>query len=167
MKKSVTNVLITLICVVVVPNISLAQNPWNLDEWAKENIEYYLDAPRSEFVGLEFDQQRALYELFSPQQKADVWKYKWRDIRKSDLLSTAEKKELKKLYSLVSPRVFDENDTESYAKFQVESDRLKSTLVKDFGWDDKKLFAYLMCGMTEAEIRMYCQKYNLQESDYL
>lgn len=167
MKKSVTNVLVTLICVLVVPNISLAQNPWNLDEWTKENIEYYLDAPRSEFVGLKFDQQRALYELFSPQQKADVWKYKWRDIRKSDLLSTAEKKELKKLYRLVSPRVFNENDTKSYAKFQAESDRLKATLVKDFGWDDKKLFAYLMCGMTEAELRMYCRKYNLQERDYL
>ena len=79
---------------VVCPQFLSAQNTCeSAEKWAKENLTYYLEAPRSEFVKLNFEQQRSLYLLFSPERKADLWKYKWKDIRKSDLLSSSEKKE--------------------------------------------------------------------------
>ena len=108
-----------------------------------------------------------MYLLFSPERKADLWKYKWKDIRKSDLLSSAEKKELKALYSLVSPHVFDEADTEANAVFKAESDRLMKTMTEKFGWNDQKVFAYLGCWMTEEEIRAYCRQYGLSENDFI
>ena len=155
---------------VVYSQFSLAQNTCeSVDKWAKENIDYYLEAPRSEFVKLKFEQQRSLYNLFSPEQKADLWKckWKWKDIRKSDLLSSAEKKELKAFYRLVSPRVFDATDADMYAMFQTESERVMAIMSEKFGWDDQKVFTYLVCWMTEAEIRTYCRQYNLSENDFI
>ena len=153
---------------VVCPQFLSAQNTCeSAEKWAKENLTYYLEAPRSEFVKLNFEQQRSLYLLFSPEQKADLWKYKWKDIRKSDLLSSAEKKELKALYSLVSPHVFDETDTEANAVFKAESDRIMKTMSEKFGWNDQKVFAYLECWMTEEEIRAYCRQYDLSENDFI
>ena len=167
MKRNMNTIVFILMCMMY-PQLLSAQNTCeSADKWAKENIDYYLEAPRSEFVKLKFEQQRSLYNLFSPEQKADLWKCKWKDIRKSDLLSSAEKKELKKFYSLVSPRVFDEADAGTNAMFQAESEMVMAIMSEKFGWDDQKVFTYLVCWMTEAEIRAYCTQYNLSESDFL
>lgn len=142
-----------------------AQTPNEYDRWASDNIGYYSTAPRSEIVVLPFFQQQALYNLFSPEKKVEVWEYKANDIRNSGNLTGAEKKTLLKFFrKYVKVQYLEVNaDKKDRDRFQKAGDELESTLKRRYNWDDRKIFRYLECWLTEAEIEAYCAEYNIEK----
>lgn len=167
MKRYFANMLIAAIaCLVSAHFISAQESPENLEKWAKENFEYYSQAPRSEMVKLPLDKMRAIYSMFSPERKAEVWKYKWNDVKKSKHLSKEEKKELRNVYRMVSPEIYEYGDSEADRKFKKASTELEKTLVEEYGWSEDKLFFYCMVALTEAEWKENCRIYGVDFSIY-
>lgn len=157
-----------LICLLLTSCFSVAlfaQTPNEFDRWAGDNIGYYSAAPRSEIVVLPLFQQQALYNLFSPEKRVEMWEYKTDDIRNSETLTGAEKKILLKfLKKYVKVQYLDVNaDKKNRDRFQKAGDALELTLKQRHNWDDRKIFLYLECWMTEAEIEAYCAEYNIEK----
>ena len=144
-----------------------AQSQCDLDSWAQENAGYYSDQPRAEFVKLTYAKQQALYNLYSPEQKAALWQYKMKDIMKSPLLSKSEKKELKRLYKFAQPQYFDPDNTAAKKELDTVVNAFKETMGQQHGWTEKEFFTYCECLLTENEIREYCKINNLSENDFL
>ena len=156
-------------CVLSNITILAQESPEEVEAWAKENFEYYSQAPRSEIVMLRADKARAIYSLFSPEQKAEVWKYKWKDIKKSKRLSKAEKKELNRIYSLVSPKIFD-TGTHPDLEWEKVVKEVEQNLTEKYGWSEANVYFYLMDPLTEKELEDYCniyKEYNLDFSTYI
>lgn len=141
-----------------------AQTPNEYDRWASDNIGYYSTAPRSEIVVLPFFQQQALYNLFSPEKKVAVWEYKAEDIRNSENLTAAEKKTLLKfLRKYAKTRYLDiKSDRKYHIRFRKAGDELESVLRQRYNWDERKIFRYLECWLTDAEYEAYCAKYDVK-----
>lgn len=169
MESYVKNLAVSVIlCIASAIYVAAQESPEDVEAWAKENFEYYSQAPRSEIVMLRADKARAIYSLFSPEQKAEVWKYKWKDIKNSKRLSKAEKKELNRIYSLVSPKIFDTAHPD--LEWEKVVKEVEQNLTEKHGWSEANVYFYLMDPLTEKELEDYCniyKEYNLCISSYL
>lgn len=139
----------------------------NIEKWAKNNQKHYSESPRSEFVKLKINQQDALYNQMSPDERASMWTYKSKDIKNNNSLSQEEKEILRKYYEQFTPEFFELKNSRQK---EVEVRKEAYFSLSDLGWTKEKSNFYLDCLMTEKEFDDYCKnykEYNLYISSYL
>lgn len=161
MKTVLFNIIVIIISFLVSSGLYAQEYSKPAEKWAKENYEYCSKLHRSELLKLEFDKLRAVYDLFPPERKVELWKYKWKDIKKSKKLSKAEKNELRQLYDSINAEIFEPKSTKANANFQKIATEVEIVMKEEFGWDEAKLLLYCMIPMTEDEFESYCKMFNM------
>ena len=167
MKSFVQKLLLAIMSGMFTISVFAQESQDEIETWLKDNFEYYSKAPRSEIVKLSLEKQRAVYSRFSPKLKAEIWNYKWNDVKKSIRLSKEEKKELGKLYRVVSPKIYEKNASRQKKRFYKIAEETEKIIREKFGWSEAKLFFYAMLPLTEVEFEEHCKLYGMDFSLYL
>lgn len=132
----------------------------NIEKWAEEHFEYYSESPRSEFVKLKINQQKAIWSLMPQDKRISMLIYKQDDIKKSTNLNQSEKDILGKYYELLLAEFYaGDNGINNGDKAGFDAYRS----LKDLGWTSDRCYNYLDCLMTEDEQRQYCKLYNIPD----
>ena len=96
-------------------------------------------------------QQGSIIAKLNPKTRVALWIRKIDDTLASEQLNDREKNLIRPLRSMISQEVFIEGSPENEL-FNAFCPILEDLLIKEMGWDEKKLFKYLETVMTEEEI---------------
>ena len=132
---------------------------YEADKWARENIKYY-SGNEDGFLGLTLPQQNALYHLFDDDMKARIWARKISDVSRSTVLSDAEKSIVLNLYKEYPPETrpdeMDDMQKHAIEKYKRARSAAARQLSEDFGWDERKFFAYCETWVPESMLDKIC-----------
>ncbi len=120
-----------------------------------EDFEVYDGMMRSEFVKLPIPEQQDIFIEMSAAQKVALWKYKLEISLKEDDLSKAEKQQLEKVYSMMTPEFYTDT-TDTYNKKLIA---WREAMKEEYGWDDYKIWFYMESWMTQDELDAYKKQY--------
>ena len=113
---------------------------------------------RSEFVQLDYMNQKQIIAEISPETHYLLWKVKLADALHSKKLEAGEKAVLQMVLNLASPKAFAPGSEElaTYKRILEEADEVLKVY---FDWAPSKEFRYLYNFMTEEEIETYNKLY--------
>lgn len=106
---------------------------------------------RSEYVKLDISEQKKLLGKMTPEQRCSLMHYKLVSAITEDDLSRKEKKEMKKLFDILSPELY----TDTTDKYQRILEAWAENMKEQYSWDDGKFWFYTICDMTKEELWAY------------
>lgn len=120
-----------------------------INEWAKDNIEYYSKAERDEIIQLPLSRQNAIYVGLSGEKKIELWKAKQRLVRDLNILSEQEYVDFSKIFDFLQPYHYESEKGRNELIQYAES--WKNIMVTRYAWDEEKLFDLSHIWMTKEE----------------
>ena len=146
------NLFFSLSLMIVLPacqqKLTLSCDP-EINNWAQENIQYYVSSTRSEIVSLPLSRQRAIYRGLPGEVKVQLWKEKYEYVKKNNLLSEEELSLFSYLINSLNKEIFE--DEEKRKMFNSFAEQWENIMREQFGWGDDKVFSIACCWMTEDE----------------
>lgn len=118
----------------------------DVNDWAKSHISYYSDSERDRIVGLPLSRQIAIYNGFSSEKKAELWRSKFQILIDSEETSAAEKEELREILKEIKPSLFSDLDNNQGILSNIE---FKAN--NYFGGNKQRYNAYFCTWMTFEE----------------
>ena len=101
---------------------------------------------RTEITSLSYEMQREAIAHLSPKDKMTLWRYKLEDVLKNWRLNPQEQKTVSKIYSILSPALFEDGaDTSTL-------DNLGESLINDYSWSEARLHFTLETILTLEEL---------------
>ena len=120
-----------------------------IDDWAKQNVSMYENITRTDFLKFSLSEQRAIYNGVSGARKVQFWREKLNIIIEHDLLSNGELEIFKEIVEYMNPDHFD--DSSQTDDLMTHSQDCVEKLMKEYGWDDEKVFYYTHTWLTKEE----------------
>lgn len=114
-----------------------------------QNVDYYKNVERSEFISLPVQLQRGLFRAFPAENKIALWHGKLTEIMKDQNLSDAEKNELKTLIEQVRP--YHYSTGKGKKEFEIFIAQWEQKMYDEYDWTGEKIFFYASTWMTREE----------------
>ncbi|MBQ3250968.1 MAG: bacteriocin fulvocin C-related protein [Bacteroidales bacterium] len=120
-----------------------------INEWAKANCDYYELASREEIISLPMSRQRAIYVGLSGERKVQLWREKAKMVIETGILTEDEKCLYQELFNYITPYHYEtKQGSEELLCFVVA---WKERVLRQYNWDEMKLFYLTNIWMTEDE----------------
>ena len=113
---------------------------------------------REELLAKTIPEQVEMFQALPPELQCDFWRLKIANTLTSKNLTKEEKAVIKPLAALLTPKADLEEETPEGAALKGATEEAAGLLVKEFGWDELKLFKYFETFMTEQEYDEYLRR---------
>lgn len=108
----------------------------DINEWAVENIDAIRKMDRPQFLKLEsLDHQRAAYNVFTPEQKIELWEGKLAQVLNLNVWDEKERAHIESVYSMIKQNCsgFVDKGLKTKAQIEIDEDQLVLAI---FMWRD-------------------------------
>jgi hypothetical protein len=112
--------------------------------WVKENLSDIQQMSRSEWINIgNIESQRAVYRVFTPEQKQALWEGKIREVLNNVEWTQQETKHIEELLSLITNNSSIFEDQENNDKVEIDLYKWKEYAIEELEWTPEVLYALI------------------------